>query len=193
MERNNNFPTSLRKSKTLDICQVALMAAIVFMTTWFIHVPSFTNMGVVHIGDSMIFTAAILFSRKKAVAASALGMALFDILSGYAIWSPFTLVIKGMMAFITVLIAYRKDYKGNNILNNILAFVIAGIWMIVAYYFAGVAVSHFAFNMDAVKSFIVPLSDIFGNVLEVTVGIIIAVPLSKAIKEGLKKARINLN
>lgn len=193
MEGNKEFSTSRANSKILDICQVSLMAAIVFLATWFIHVQSFTSMGVVHIGDSMVFTAAILFNRKKAVAASALGMVLFDILTGYAMWAPFTLVIKGTMALIAGQIAYRKEFKGNNVINNAFAFILGGAWMIIGYYFAGVAISHFAFKMDLTKSFIVPFSDIFGNVIEVTVGIIIALPLTKAIKEALKKAKINLN
>lgn len=193
MEGNKEFSTSRANSKILDICQISLMAAIVFLATWFIHVPSFTSMGVVHIGDSMVFTAAILFNRKKAVAASALGMMIFDVLTGYAMWAPFTLVIKGTMALIAGQIAYRNGYKGDNIINNALAFISGGVWMIVGYYFAGVAISHFAFNMGLAKSLIVPLSDVFGNVIEVAVGIIIAIPLTKAITEALKKAKINLN
>ena len=98
--------------KTIDIVQISLMAAITFVATSVIHVPTF--MGVLHLGDSMIFLSAILFGSKKSAIASAVGMCLFDLVSGYTMWAPFTLVIKGVMGYIAGTIAYRKSYNGNN-------------------------------------------------------------------------------
>ena len=168
MESKENL---LTKSRVLDLVQVALMAAIVYVSVAFINVPSVK--GVIHLGDTTVFLSAILLRRKKAFAASAIGMCLFDLLSPYYIWAPFTFIIKGTMALIAGTIAYRKGYNGKSIGNNIFAFAVAGLFMIVAYYFAGA----FIF-----QSFIVALADIQGNIIQVVAGVALAMPLTIALK-----------
>lgn len=173
---NNNVKTQtiLKGIKVKDMVQVSLMAAVVFVATYALHIPVGTR-AVMHLGDSMIFVAAIIFGKRKAALASAIGMGLFDLLSPYIIWAPFTFVIKGGMGYIAAIIAYRRDYKGLNILNNVFAFAIAGIWMVAAYYLAGIVIY---------SSFIVPLGDILPNIIQVIGGAIIATPLAKIIKQA---------
>ncbi len=177
-----NSKTSI---KTIDIVQISLMAAITFIATSVIHVPTF--MGVLHLGDSMVFLSAILFGRKKSAAASAVGMCLFDLISGYTLWAPFTFVIKGVMGYIAGTIAYRKDYNGNNLSNNIFAFVVAGIWMIAAYYIGGAIILTFISKEFALKqALIISLKDIPTNIIQVIGGIALALPLIAALKKKIR-------
>jgi uncharacterized membrane protein len=172
--------------KTIDIVQISLMAAITFIATSVIHVPTF--MGVLHLGDSMIFLSAILFGRKKSAAASAIGMCLFDLINGYTLWAPFTFVIKGVMGYIAGSIAYRKDYNGNNFWNNVFAFVVAGIWMIAAYYLGGAIIMTFISKDFALKqALILALKDIPTNILQVVGGIALALPLIAALKRKISR------
>lgn len=175
-----------------DIIQVGLMAAITFVMTSIAHVPSF--MGVVHLGDSMIFLGAILLGKKKGAVSAAIGMTLFDLLNGYTTWAPFTFVIKGIMGLIAGSIAYRKRYNGESLLNNLFSFLIAGIFMIAAYYFSGVLMARFIVLKAATLSqaFIIATKDIPGNIAQVAAGIIIGLPLSLTIKKALKSANIIL-
>lgn len=174
------------------IIQIALMAAITFVMTSIIHIPSF--MGVVHLGDSMIFVGAILLGRRKGAISAAIGMALFDLLNGYTIWAPFTFIIKGVMGFIAGSIAYRKSYNGSNSINNLFAFLVSGIFMIAAYYFFGALIAKFFLFKEATLSyaFIIAAKDIPGNIAQAATGIIIGLPLSLTIKKALKAAHINL-
>jgi uncharacterized membrane protein len=81
-----------------------LLTALVAVTTVAIAIPvPFTN-GYVHPGDSMIFLAVLILGRRRGALAAGLGSALADVLLGYFIWAPFTLVIKACMAFFTGLI-----------------------------------------------------------------------------------------
>ena len=172
--------------KTIDIVQISLMAAITFIATSVIHIPTF--MGVLHLGDSMIFLSAILFGRKKSAISSAVGMCLFDLMTGYTLWAPFTFIIKGVMGYIAGSIAYRKNYDGNNFSNNILAFVIAGIWMIVAYYIGEAIILTFISKQFALnKALIISLKDIPTNILQVVGGIILAMPLITALKTKISR------
>ena len=172
--------------KTIDIVQISLMAAITFIATSVIHIPTF--MGVLHLGDSMIFLSAILFGRKKSAIASAVGMCLFDLMTGYTMWAPFTFVIKGLMGYIAGTIAFRKDYDGNNYKNNIFAFAIAGIWMIAAYYLGGAIILTFISKEFALsKALIISLKDIPTNILQVFGGIVLALPLITALKTKISR------
>ncbi|MFD3155803.1 ECF transporter S component [Haloimpatiens sp. FM7330] len=182
MERN----MGTNSIKILDIVQVSLMAAIICVATMFIKFPN--QIGYTHIGDSMVFVAAILFGKKKGAAASAIGMMFADILTGYAVWAPFTFVIKGIMGFIVGSIAYRKNYEGKNLMNNTFAFVIAGIWMILAYYLANIVMAKYIVFEAATlhESQMIALAGIPGNCIQAVVGMVLALPLSKILKEKIK-------
>ena len=182
--RGRMMESSNTSIKTIDIVQISLMAAITFLATTVIHVPTF--MGVLHLGDSMVFLSAILFGRKKSAIASAVGMCLFDLMSGYTMWAPFTFVIKGLMGYIAGTIAYRKNYNGNNTLNNILAFVVSGTWMIAAYYIGGTIILTFISKDFAIKqALIISLKDIPTNIIQVVVGGALALPLIASLKTKL--------
>ncbi|WP_127837014.1 ECF transporter S component [Clostridium prolinivorans] len=179
-EMNNSFSVNA-------IVKVGLMAAVIFVAAYIVPIKTF--MGVMHAGDSMVFLAALLLGKKKAAAASAIGMSLFDITLGYITWAPFTFVIKALMAYITAEIAYRGNYKGENIWNNILAFIIGGIWMIAAYYFSGAIILTFL-NPEKkafTESLIISLKDVPTNIAQAIIGIVIALPLYIALsKSGIK-------
>ena len=160
-----------------SLAQIAMMAAITFVATYTIKFPSLT--GYTHIGDSMVFIGAILLGKRKGAVSAAIGMFLADVLSGYLLWSPFTLVIKAIMALIAGSIAFRGDYEGKNTMNNILAFIAGGAWEIIGYLFAGAFVSKL--TIAGIKTLqdglIVSLKDVPGNVMQVAVGVVIAVPV----------------
>ena len=78
------------------LCQCAIFAAVIYVFTAYLHVPSFN--GYTHIGDGFLYLAASLLPTGYAAAAGAVGAGLADLLSGYSIWSPATLVIKALTA-----------------------------------------------------------------------------------------------
>lgn len=88
--------TSVRSknSKLLLITFSALFAAMIYVLTAFVHVP--TAKGYIHIGDAFIFIAASMLPKPYAVCAASIGACLSDALSGYWIWVPATALIKGL-------------------------------------------------------------------------------------------------
>lgn len=171
--------------KVADIVQISLMAAVTYIATAVINIPSGVIIkGVVHLGDSMVFLAAILLGSKKAFLSASIGMSMFDLFSPYAIWAPFTFVIKGVMAYIAATIIYRKDYEGNNLFNNIFGCVLGGIWMILGYYIAGVAIMHFVTKIGYLQAFTLSAAEIPGNIAQVLVGMVLALPLGKVLKKA---------
>ena len=182
MEENIGF----KKCKVLDLVQVALMAAIVCVVTSTIKLP--TQIGYTHLGDSMVFLAAILLGKKKGFISAALGMFLADVLGGYFVWAGFSFVIKGLMAYITGYFAYKDAKEGKDIKKNIIGCIVASIWMVIAYYFANIIITRYILVKTASlsQSRIIALSEIPGNIIEVLIGMALALPLGKILKDKVK-------
>ena len=104
----------------------ALFAAMTFVLTAFVHIP--TLKGYVHIGDAVIFLAASLLPKPYAMASAAIGASLSDALSGYWIWVPATLVIKALTAF-----AFSSNSQKIICKRNIIALIPALVLCVVGY------------------------------------------------------------
>lgn len=80
----------LKKSTTYDLIVTALLIALVFIATKFINIklPIGSQGGLIHFGNVMIYIATLVFGTRKGAIAGSVGMALFDILSGWVIWAP---------------------------------------------------------------------------------------------------------
>lgn len=173
----------MSSSKFHKVVFTALMTAIIFISANLIRIP--TIGGYVHLGDCMIFLAGALLGKKYGALASGLGMALVDLYSGYILWLPFTFIIKAFTAYIaSALLEY------NNRKNYIIPFLLSGIFMVFAYFISGALIA-FLFTKSSntvIGALAYSSKDIIGNILQVSVGIAIALPLSKA----LYKLRIDI-
>lgn len=161
-----------QKSKTYELVVDALFIALTFVATWLINIrlPFVGSGGLIHLGNVPLFVAAMLFGKKTGAIAGAFGMALFDLMSGWTAWAPFTFVIVGCMGFTVGLIAEKKPFK-SMLVNNIVSVILAIIIKIVGYYFAEVILY---------GNWILPFGSIPGNIVQVGVaGIIVLVFIQK--------------
>lgn len=161
-----------QKSKTYELVVDALFIALTFVATWLINIrlPFVGSGGLIHLGNVPLFVAAMLFGKKTGAIAGAFGMALFDLMSGWTAWAPFTFVIVGCMGFTVGLIAEKKPFK-SMMVNNIVSVILAIIIKIVGYYFAEVILY---------GNWILPFGSIPGNIVQVGVaGIIVLVFIQK--------------
>lgn len=177
-------------TKIKEMVLTALMIALVYLSGSIIKVP--TVGGFVHIGDCMVFLSVIVLGKKRGTVASAVGMFLVDALGGYLYWAPFTFIIKGVMAFIAGTIIEKVDNKkGFTIFKKeyIFAFVLAGIFMVVGYFLAGTILAAFLTEkMGLIQGFVYAAKDIVGNIIQVTTGAVLAVPLTTIVMTAKKKA-----
>ncbi len=170
--------TSNRKQavKTKDMVQSALLITLVFVATKFINIrlPISINGGLIHAGNTMLFLAAIVFGKRKGAIAGAFGMGLFDVLSGWLAWAPFTFIVRGLMGYIIGHIAWSGDKEGNSFILNLFAIIAGGVWMIVGYYFTEV----FLYG-----SWVTPFTSIPGNITQIAIGALVGLPLVIALKK----------
>lgn len=82
-----------------------------------------------------MLVAALVFGWKAGAIAGSFGMALFDLTSGWLLWSPFTFVIVGLMGLVVGMFAEKKPIK-NYVLNAIVAILLAIGIKVGGYYIA---------------------------------------------------------
>lgn len=148
-------PTSKSHESLRRLCLAAVFAALVFVATAYLpRIP--TVNGYVHLGDTLVFLCASLLPMPYAVAASAIGGGLADLLTGYAIWAPASFIIKGATAFFFT-------SRGKKILcaKNFIAIAIAAVICVGGYYvWAAIFIS---------GSWAAPVSELFPNLMQTVV------------------------
>ena len=86
--------------KQLTLCGV--LAALVFVLTYFPKVPVPVTGGYVHLGDGAIFLAALLLG-PLGIPAAAIGSGLADLIGGYMLYVIPTVIIKGLVALVAMM------------------------------------------------------------------------------------------
>jgi uncharacterized membrane protein len=165
--------------KTKDMVETALLTALVFVATSFINIrlPIAANGGLVHLGTVMLVIASVVFGKEKGAIAGAVGMAIFDLSSGWALWAPFTFGIRGIMGYILGAIAYSNNKNGESIIFNTFAVVLSGAWMIAGYYITEVILY---------GNWLAPVASIPGDITQIVMALIIGIPMSKLLKKYVK-------
>ena len=96
-----------------DLVIDALCIALVLAFTMFVNLrlPIAANGGLIHLGNVPLFLAAYCFGRRTGALCGGLGMAAFDLISGWTLWAPFTLVIVGLMGYVVGALSEKFDHK----------------------------------------------------------------------------------
>lgn len=164
---------SVPRSTTKTLVMNALFIALTLVATMFINIrlPMIGNGGLIHLGNVPLLVAAMVYGKKTGAIAGAFGMGLFDLISGWTAWAPFTFVIVGAMGFTIGLITEKM--KARPIVVNTIAILAALVIKIVGYYFAEVILY---------QNWIVPLGSIPGNIIQVLIAGIIVLPVIERLK-----------
>lgn len=111
-----------------------MFAALVCVATMLIHIPTPGTGGYVNLGDGVLLTGAFLMPPWLAVAAAGIGSMLADILAGYMVYAPGTLIVKGVTALIAALI-FRGAVleKKAPTLRRLIAAIVAEVFMAAGY------------------------------------------------------------
>lgn len=88
----------------------AMMAALTFVATMVIRIPTPTN-GYVNLGDCFVLLSGWLLGPWWGGAAAGIGSMLTDLLSGYTLYAPGTFLIKGLDA-LTAAVLFRALHRG---------------------------------------------------------------------------------
>ena len=162
----------VRSEKTSKLVMTALMLCLVLLATFAIRIPAPFTQGYVHLWDTYIFVSVLLLGKRNGAVAAGFGSAMADLLGGFAMYAPWTLIIKFLMAYImgifVELSTKRKKHLGKLAgvpIIQVIGMFIAGVIMVAGY---AVVDGVFAGNM---------LAGILGvpfNVIQFATGIVLA-------------------
>lgn len=111
----------------------SLLAALVCVVTMTVKVPSPLN-GYLNLGDCIILLSGWLLPPVYGFLAAGVGSALADLFSGYVLYAPATLIIKGAMAVIFFFCFKLMKKKLGSFVSMIVGGVLAEVFMILGYY-----------------------------------------------------------
>ena len=162
------------QDKTKELVIDALFIALTFAATMFINIrlPLMGNGGLIHLGNVPMFLGAFVFGKRTGALAGGIGMGLFDLISGWTAWAPFTLIIVGLMGYVSGLIS--EKLKVSPIIANTVAVIAALIIKIAGYYLAeGILFGNW----------VAPLGSIPGNIIQVATAGVIVIPFAGKLKQ----------
>ncbi len=162
---------------TKDMVVTGLLTALVFIATRFINLrlPISVNGGLIHFGNVALFLSAIVFGKRKGAVAGAFGMGVFDVLSGWLVWAPFTFVIRGVMGYIIGAISNANGKNGNSTFYNGISVLAGSLWMITGYYLAEVMLY---------GNWLSPLTSVPGNIAQIILGLAVGLPMAAMLKRS---------
>lgn len=160
----------MTNKKTLNIVLTGVMAAFIYIATYInIRLPiSFTDGGLIHLGGAVLVIATFLLMPVEAGLAGAIGMGLFDLLSPYAVWAPFTFVIRLVQGIVV-----SKILLKNGISKTVFAMIAFTLIGMVGYYMAEALIY---------GNWIAPMASMPGEFISDMVAVIIGVPVAKILR-----------
>ncbi|MDU2503568.1 MAG: ECF transporter S component [Peptoniphilus harei] len=162
----------MKNFKVRDLVVTSLFIALVYVFTWIVKIqlPFSPNGGLIHLGNVPFFLAAIFFDKRVGMTAGALGMGLFDLTSGWILWSPMTVISALIMGYIL----NKMNYKKYTLKSLILSFILVALVKVVVYYIGEIFI---------LSSFAAPLASIPGNLIQIGVSSVIVLVLLKPMEK----------
>ena len=127
-------------SNVRRITFTAIAAAIVFVATRVTYIPIGTAGAYIHFGDAFIYFTAFLMGGPVAAIAGALGGTICDLSTGYTVYIPATLLIKGLMGLTAGFVMKSRKFW-----VYILACAIGGAVMTAGYALYEICIPGFGF------------------------------------------------
>ena len=127
--------TFLSKNPTVNLALTGLMAALVFIATYFFNIKIYVAGDKTMIGFANVFCilSGLLLGPLYGGIAAGVGSGLFDVLGGWASSAPVTLINKFAMAFICGLIVWGGDKLGKELSRVIVGAVTGSLSYCVLY------------------------------------------------------------
>jgi uncharacterized membrane protein len=162
----------------LTISLIGIFGALTCVITLFIDIPIPATKGFLNIGDAAVMLTGLLFGPVVGGIAGGVGSSLADIILGYPIYAPATLIIKGLEGLLVGLIADPKKIHERISYRDVIAVATGGLLMVFGYLFYETILYGFA---TAVVE--IPM-----NFIQYIVGIILSLLITIPIRKNLTQA-----
>jgi uncharacterized membrane protein len=143
---------------------MGLFSALLVVATVVLRFPVPTFNLYFNLGEAIIYLTALLYGGVPGALIGGVGSALADIIGGYPVWAPITLVIKGLEGYIVGTVARENRY---------LAVTLGGITMMAGYALA----AGILYGIGAVPV------ELAGDFVQVSAGAVISLFLYSRLKD----------
>ncbi len=157
-------------TRVKELVLIGIFSALTFIGTSINFAFISTTGGLVHFGSPVIVIAALLFGKRVGALSGAIGMTIFDIVGGWALYAPITLVARFLMGYLIG----SLGYKNNSLFQVVIAVLIGSLVMVVIYYF-GQAIIY--------QSFITPITSIPGDLIQVLTCFVFGLPIALILRD----------
>jgi len=184
------------KKKTLfglyDIVMVGVMAAIVFVLTYFVKIQIPTPTGPVMFKTANIFIllSGLLLGGVRGGLAAGIGSMIYDLLDpAYVTESWITFIRFFLIAFICGVIAYARKSNGENKAQNVIAAAV-GAFSSVALYAVQCVVKLMITGSSFSAAFVASLPKLSVSAINAVIAFVFAVILVFPLRAALKRAGV---
>ncbi|MCP1101168.1 putative membrane protein [Aequitasia blattaphilus] len=160
-------------TKLKKISYSAVFAALVFVATSVIRIPTPGTGGYVHPGDAIVILCGIFLGPIYGGLAAGIGSMLSDLLGGYFVFVPATFLIKGLSAYFIGLICSKYQTHLKTIPSLLIAGLINTFLVVFGYFLFEI----FLFGTGAALSSIIP------NIMQGAMGLFLASVLAPVLKK----------
>ena len=165
----------MENQKERKLVLSALMAALVYVATSIIQIPSPVN-GYVNLGDVMVLVSGWILGPAYGFFAGGVGSAMADLINGYMTYVPGTLLIKGCMSLVAWVVVTKTN---GSFVMRVISGVLAEIIMVFGY---------FAFESTLLGYGLAAAASIPANAVQGVIGLVIGLALYGVLdKSGVTK------
>ena len=182
--------TNENRSKTVRLCFLGLMTAIVFVVNY-LRIPFMGTQ--LHMTNALCVLCGLLFGPGAGFLAAGLGSGLYDIVAGWGAECVITFINKGVIALVAGLIAYKTCRKEDKLNSADMVRIVVGCVLGALSYVALYMLKTFVFGqlvdgltMDAVT--VKMASKLPGSLMNAAFAFIVAPILFSALRPALKSA-----
>ena len=156
----------------LTPAMIGLLAVLIALTTVFtlsVRVPTPAR-GYVNFSDVAITFSALAFGPWVGAIVGGVGTAIADLVGGYPVYAPISLIVHGLQGLVIGLIGYRQ----RSVWMLILAWLAGAVVMVVGYLIGGIPIVGLATSA----------LDIPANAFQALLGGLVGIPLLLAVRKA---------
>ncbi len=166
---------SSESNKIREMTILGVLIAIVAISTRIGFNVTGTPGGYAHFGNIPLIAVAILLGKRRGAIVGGMGMFIFDLVSEYFAWAPFTLIIRAAMGFIIGAWAWYNGKQGQSLILNIIGVLLASVVMVGGYFISEYLIY---------GTWVGPVQSLPGNIIQAVVGIAGGLPLAYALRNS---------
>ncbi len=184
MAQTSASTKTINHETTKQLIFAALIAALTCVSTMIIKIPTPTN-GYIHPGDGFVLLSGLLLGPLWGSLAAGLGSALSDLIGGYLIYAPATLIIKGLTAFVGYYTfkGFKRFFKEKELLNTIISGTAGETIMVLGYFIFEIFMLTVLNSSSLSAGVIASLAGIIPNIIQGIFGIVFSSVLYPILKK----------